>query len=311
MTTISDLSQQALMLSSLAQLKSQETKLQGQISSGLKSQDISGLGLSAGQVANLQGAVQHSQAFLDTINTVQQRIQESTDVLSNLQSAVQKFQQLLPNGAYNASPNDIQSQAKQLLSVVGDLLNSQDGSRYLFSGSLTSTAPFDASGLPNPGSLSASVSGAPPTGYYAGNSTVAKARVDDNLTVSYGVTADNPAIETVVRTLNFLANLPPGSPDPGNPTDVANINQAADLINQGLQGLQGLQGTLAMQSGALNQVQQNHQDFMNLAQSNLTNLETIDPATAITQLNQVETNLQASYAAINGLQQMSLVNYLK
>jgi len=311
MTTISTLAQQALMLSSLDQLKSQGVTLQGQIASGLKSQDISGLGLAAGRVANLQGAVQHSQAFLDTIGTVQQRIQESSDVLSNIQSAVQKFEQLLPNGAYSTNPNDLQSQAKQLLSVIGDLLNTQDGSRYIFSGSLTATAPFDASGLPVPGSLGTAVNGAPPTGYYAGNSTAPQARVDDNFSVTYGITADDPAIENVVRTLNFLANLPPGSPDPTNPADVASVNQAADLINQGIKGLQGLQGTLSMQSAALNQVLQTHQDFINLAQSTVTNLESIDPATAITQLNQVETNLQASYAAISGLQQMSLVNYLK
>ncbi|HTS92967.1 MAG TPA: hypothetical protein VMG55_13245 [Stellaceae bacterium] len=311
MTTISDISQQALMLGSLDQLKNQATTLQGQISSGLKSQDISGLGLDAGRVANLQGAVQHGQAYLDTITTVQQRIQESTDVLTNIQSAVQKFQELLPNGAYGASPNSIQSQAQQLLGVVGDLLNTQDGNGYLFSGSLTSTPSFDPSGLPNPGSLSTSVGGAPPTGYYAGNSTVATARVDDNMTVSYGITANNPAIENVVRTLNFIANLPAGSPDPSNATDVANVNQAADLLNQAVQGLQGLQGGLAMQSSSLQQVQQNQQDFINLAQGSITNLESIDPATAITQLNQVETNLQASYATISGIQQLSLVNFLK
>ncbi|HYC13103.1 MAG TPA: hypothetical protein VEC75_02580, partial [Stellaceae bacterium] len=160
-------------------------------------------------------------------------------------------------------------------------------------------------------SLSTSVGGAPPNGYYAGNSTVATARVDDNMTMSYGITANNPAIEGIVRTLNFLANLPPGSPDPSNATDVANINQAATLMSQGIQGLQGLQGTLAMQSSTLQQVQQNQQDFMNLAQTSITNLETVDPATAITQLNQVETSLQASYAAISGIQQLSLVNYLK
>jgi flagellin-like hook-associated protein FlgL len=37
----------------------------------------------------------------------------------------------------------------------------------------------------------------------------------------------------------------------------------------------------------------------------------VDPATAITQLNQVETNLQASYQTVSTLQQLSLVNYLK
>ena len=40
-------------------------------------------------------------------------------------------------------------------------------------------------------------------------------------------------------------------------------------------------------------------------------LESVDPATAITQLNQLEINLQASYQTVSALQQLSLVNYLK
>jgi flagellar hook-associated protein 3 FlgL len=311
MPTISTLAQQTLMLRSLDQLQGKAIELQGQISSGLVSQDISGLGLAAGRVANLQGSIQHHQAFLDTIATVQQRIQESTDVLSNVQSSVQKFQQLLPNGAYDTTPSDIQTQAKQLLGVLGDLLNTQDGSRYLFSGSLTGTAPFVAASLPVPGDLTTLVNGAPPSGYYAGNAAISTARVDDNLTINYGITADDPAIEKVIRTLNFLANLPPGSPSSSNATDVSNINQAAVLMGQGLQGLQNVLGTLALQSAAMKQVQQNHQDFVNLATSNIGSVESIDPAKAITELNQVETNLQASYATISGLQQLSLVNYLK
>ena len=58
-------------------------------------------------------------------------------------------------------------------------------------------------------------------------------------------------------------------------------------------------------------MQQNHKDFINLATTNIQNLESVDTAQAITELNQVETNLQASYSTISSLQQLSLVNYLK
>ena len=71
------------------------------------------------------------------------------------------------------------------------------------------------------------------------------------------------------------------------------------------------QGKLALQSAQVQQVQQSHQNFINLAQTNIQGLESVDPATAITQLNQVEINLQASYQSISTLQQLSLVNFLK
>jgi len=309
--TISTFAQDNLMLQSILQLRNQANDLQAQVSTGLKSQDYSGLGASASQVANLQASVSQHQGYLDTITTVQQRISEQSTALTTIEGIAQKFSQLLPSGAFNASPSSIQTQAQALLQEVGDFLNTSDGSRYLFSGSLTNTAPFNAADLPNPGSLNSSTSQPVPNGYYAGNDTAQKAKVDDNVTVSYGVTADNPAIENIVRVANYLANLPSGSPNSNNPADVSAMNQAATLMNQGVAGLQQVLGTLSLQSSQLQTVQQEHQNFINAAQTNIQNLESVDPATAITQLNAVETDLQASYQTVSTLQQLSLVNYLK
>src|SRR5713226_4315879 len=124
--TIGTLAQQNIMLQSILQLRSQANDLQAQVSTGLKSQDFSGLGGSAGQVANLQGAIAHRQAFLDTIGTVQQRIQEQTTVLSTITDISQKFGVLLPSGAFNATPSDIQTQAKALLQELSDFINTSD-----------------------------------------------------------------------------------------------------------------------------------------------------------------------------------------
>jgi len=311
MTTIGTLAQQNTMIQSLLQLRGQANDLQQQVATGLKSSNYAGLGQSAGRVTSLQSSVAHSQAFLDTISTVQQRIQEQSTALTTIENIAQSFREALPNGAYNSSPNTIQAQAKSLLQELNDFINTQDGSGYLFSGSRTATQPFNAADLPVPGSLATSVSSPVPAGYYAGNDVAAQARVDDNVTLTYGITADNPAIENIVRVANYLANLPAGSPNSNNPADVTAMEQAATLMDQGIQGLQQLQGSMALQTSELNQIQQNHQNFINLAQSNIQNLESVDPATAITQLNQVETNLQASYSTISSLQQLSLVNYLK
>src|SRR5579872_2213986 len=140
--TIGTAAQQNLMLQTILQLRSQANTLQAQVSTGLKSQDYSGLGTAASQVTNLQSSVAHHQAYLDTITTMNQRIQEQSTALTTIEGLAQKCSQLLPSGAFNASPSSIQTQAQALLQEVGDLLNTSDGSRYLFSGSLTATAPF-------------------------------------------------------------------------------------------------------------------------------------------------------------------------
>ena len=310
--TIGTMAQDNIMLQSLLQLRSQADTLQQQVSTGLKSSDYSGLGPGvASQVANLQASVSQTQAYLDTNSTVQQRIQEQSTVLTSIESAAQDFSQQLPNDAFSSSPSTIQTQAKAFLQEIGDFLNTSDGDRYLFSGSLTNTAPVNLTDLPNPGSLSTAVNQPVPAGYYAGNDTVQQAKIDNNLTLAYGITADNPAFETIIRAANYLANLPAGSPNNNNPADVAAVDQAATLMNQGIAGIQSLQGTLSLQTSQAQQVQQNQQNFITMANTSISHLETVDPATAITQLNQVETDLQASYQSISTLQQLSLVNYLK
>ncbi|SRR5579883_475345 len=309
--TIGTLSQDNIMLQSILQLRSQANTLQQQVSTGLKSQDYSGFGASAAQLANLQASVSQNQAYLDTINTLQQTQQEQSTTLSAIIDSAQKFSELLPDGAFSRSPSDIQTQAKAFLQQLNDFLNTSDGNGYLFSGSLANTEPVNFNDLPNPGSLNTAVNQPVPAGYYAGNDTVRAAKIDSNMTISYGITADNPAFENIIRVANYLANLPPGSPSSSNPADIAAVNQAATLLNQGITGLQTLQGRVALQSSQAQQVQTNLQGFINLAQRNITNLESVDPATAITELNQVETNLQASYQTVSTLQQLSLVNYLK
>lgn len=311
MTTIGTLVNTNITLQTIQQMQDQANKLQGQVNTGLKSQDYSGLGGAAGQLTNLQSSVTQRQGFLDTISTVQSRIQESSSVITSIETAVSQFSENLPNGAYGTVPNDIQSQASQILQEITDFLNSQDGNRYIFAGSNTSVPPVDNTGLPNPGTLTASVSGAPPNGYYTGNDSIAQAKVDTATTVQYGVTADNPAFENAIRALNFLANLPAGSPSQTNPVDVANVNTATQLVAQSITGMQGILGKLSLQSAQLNNLQTSHTNALNLTKTSIDNIETVDPATAITQLNQVETNLQASYSTISALSQLSLVNYLK
>ncbi|HUN48889.1 MAG TPA: hypothetical protein VMU85_20320 [Stellaceae bacterium] len=311
MSTIGTLVNTNMTLQSIKQMQDLASKLQGQVSTGLKSQDYSGLDGNAGKLTNLQSSINQRQSYLDTITTVQQRIQETSNVVQNIETVISQFSESLPNGAYGTTPIDIQSQAKQILGEVSDLMNSQDGNRYILAGSNVSTPPVDMTGLPNPGTLTTSVSSAPPNGYYTGDGTIAQAKVDTSTTVQYGVVASNPAFENAIRALNFLANLPAGSPSQTNATDVANVNTATSLIGQSMTGLQAILSNLSFTTAKLNNLQTAHTNALNLTQTSIQNIETVDPATAITQLNQVETNLQASYSTISALSGLSLTNYLK
>jgi len=309
MTRVGTLAENNQILGYLQQSKSTAENLETQITTGLKSTNFSGIAPQSSQLVNLTDQQSQQQSYIDTINTVSTRLQVMGLSISSIENLATQFVGNLPTDAYNTQGETIQEQAKQVLNQVAGYLNTQDGANYVFSGNNTSVPPVDTGGLTNPGSLTAPSDGAPPNGYYQGDSGIATATVDNNVTLSYGVDANNPAFEQFIRVLNFLANSPPF--DQSNATDVANVNQATQMLNQVVGELQTLQGTNALQQGQLSNQLSTHQNALSLAQSSIADITQVDPATAITQLDTLQTQLQASYQVVGILQQLSLVNYMK
>jgi flagellar hook-associated protein 3 FlgL len=307
--SVSTIGQMQQVIQNLQQLDTQGSTLETEITTGLKSQTYSGIAPQAAQLVDLNAVASQQQGYINTINTVNQQLSSMNLVTSTMASMVEQFASQLQTNAFNTTGSTIQTQAQALLAQVGDYLNTQGGEGYLFGGSDTTQAPFDAAALPNPGNLTSPVNGAPPSGYYQGNDTIASAQVDNDLTVQYGVTADNSAFEQVVRVLNFLANSP--SFNQNNPTDVANVDTAEQMLTSAGTDLEQLTSNIGMNQSELNNELQMHQQALTMAQSNAGDIDQANSATVITQLDTLQTQLEASYQTVNMLQNLSLANYLK
>ncbi len=309
MNAIGTLAQNQLMIQNVLQLQTQAGTLEQQISTGLKSTSFADIAPDSATVLDLTAQQSQQQSYIDTGNTLTTRLQTMSLAMSNVETVAQQFNQELQEAAFSNGGTSAQTLAKSLLQQIGDYLNTKDGSRYLFAGNQTQTAPFNAAGLPNPGSLSSPVNGAFPAGYYQGDNGIAQATIDTNVALQYGVTANNTAFEQIVRVLNFFANAGPLSSS--NATDVANVTQGEEMLTAATTQVQQLVATTGMQQSQLNSTLTAHQNSLALANTSLGKLEQVDSATAITQLNSLQTQLQASYQTINMLQGLSLANYLK
>jgi flagellar hook-associated protein 3 FlgL len=306
MSRVSNIEQQNTMLQYLQQLQSQGQTLENQIASGQKSQTYAGISSQAGQVITLTATQSLPQAYMNTIDTVNTRLKTMSLAMQNISSIATSFQNTLANSAFAPNGASVQQTAQQLLTELGSYMNTQDGSRYVFSGNQTSTPAYNPASLPSPGDLTTNVA----ADYYGGDNGVAQATVDNNVNMQYGVTANNPAFEQIVRVLNFFAN--DSTPlSQTNPIDVANVNQAQQMMGTAAQAVQQLVATAGEQQGDLTQLKTAHQNALSLATTSLNNIEQVDTATAITQLNTLQTQLQASYQTINVLQSLSLANYMK
>jgi flagellar hook-associated protein 3 FlgL len=306
MTGITTIEQQNQMLRYLQQMQSQGAALEEQIASGQKSQTYAGIAPQAAQVISLQATQSLQQGYIDTIGTVNTRLQTMSLAMQNIASIASSFQATLANSAFSPNGANVQQTAQQLLVELGSYMNTQDGSRYVFSGNQTSTPTFNPAALPSPGDLTTNVA----ADYYGGDAGIAQATVDHNVNLQYGVTGDNPAFEQIVRVLNFFANN--AAPlSQSNPTDVANVQQAQQMLGGAAKAVQQLVAIAGEQQANLAQLKTAHKNAITLANTSLNNIEQVDSATAITQLNTLQTQLQASYQTINLLQSLSLANYLK
>ncbi len=306
MTGISTIEQNNQMLQNLQQLQTQANTLGNQISTGQKSTSYAGIAAQATELVDLQATQAQQQGYINTATTLNTQLQTMSLSMQNIASIATQFENTLASDAFSTTGPNIQQTAQQLLTEVGSYLNTQDGTSYVFSGNQTSTPAYNPANLPNPGDLTTNVA----SDYYQGDNGIAQAQVNNNVTMQYGVTGNNPAFEQIIRVLNFFANN--STPlSQSSPTDLANVQQGQQLLATAAQQVQVLVSNNGEQQADLAQLTTAHQNAQTLASTLSTGITQLDSAAAITQLNTLQTQLEASYQTINILQQMSLVNYLK
>jgi flagellar hook-associated protein 3 FlgL len=312
MTRISTAAENSLVLFYMQQNLSNADNLNAQISTGLTAQTYSQIAPQASQLVDFRTQATQQQGFVDTINVLSTRMQLMDQSLQQIQTAVSSFRSLIPNDAFNGAQPDIASQAKLLMTQIAGFLNVQDGNGYLFGGTNTNSPPVDLSNLPvgAAATLTQPVNGPPSSnGYYVGGAAAAPARIDTRVTVDYGVTADNSqALEPIMRVLNFLAQNGPFSST--NPVDQANLTQAGQMLDKATTALTNVQGKLGLQEQQVNDEKSVHTTTLNIAQNGVSNIVAVNQATAITQLQTLETQIQASFSATSQISKLSLVNFM-
>jgi len=232
--------------------------------------------------------------------------------LTQIEKAVGSFRSLLPNGAFNQAQPDVASQAKLLMTQIAGFLNIQDGNRYVFGGTISNSPPVDLSNLPvgPAATLTQVVNGSPAgNGYYAGGAATPPVRIDTRVSVDYSITAnDSQAFEPIMRVLNFLVQNAPFSST--NPVDQANASKAGQILDRAMTALTNMHGKLGLQEQQLNDEKNVHTTTLNIAQNGVGNIVQVDQATAITKLQTLETQIQASFSATSQIQKLSLVNFM-
>lgn len=286
--------------SDLMRLQSSYAEGEAQQSSGLKSENYQGIASSAQRLLNLESTYaalssqsETSQLALDQANTTYSALSNMTDIVTSMKTALSAAM-----GGTGDSSTALVTEASQDWDSFISALNTRQAGEYIFGGGVTDTAPVDRS---DPGYAAADVNSTADTSYYQGDDYTKSVKASDTLTVSYGVTADNPAIEQAMRAFNILSS--------GN-TDTDSMKQAYTLLDSALDGLSNVQANVSNAASTLDdQINQNATD-LNTLDSTISDIKNVDVSAVLLKLTTLQTQIESSYSISGDLLKMSLTQYL-
>jgi hypothetical protein len=127
---------------SVQYLNNQLTNLSTQLSTGLKSTTYAGMGANEGFAIAARAQLSNIAAFGDTmtnVNTIISAVNNALQSLSNLSGNIQSGAAATPQNLDDTGQTSAQESAASNLSAIVGMLNTQVGSRYVFSGSAINT----------------------------------------------------------------------------------------------------------------------------------------------------------------------------
>jgi len=304
-TRVATSAQQELLMSNIRALQSRVADTMIQASSGKVAPHYSGIAPDAKRLVGLEATDASLTQYVANNTLIDQRLQTMETNTSQLMDIATQVKSLLVQATSvgNAPNMGLDATAQTLLDQVGSLLNVQVDGRYLFAGSATNTVPVDLTALAAPPSTYPSTAD---TSYYQGDNVTLSAKAGPNLDISYGVRADEAGYEELIRSLKLISTAVL-SPNP----DIARLNDALSVVNSAIQDIPNITAKIGAARAGLTTANSAHGEAQQYVEQNITGIANVDVTDAITRLSADQTNLQASYATIAQLSNVSLLNYLK
>lgn len=295
----------------LAQIMQNESALnasQQQVSSGKVASDYTGMGDKTAVLEAARSSANKAEALQSTLQLAVNQADLQDSQLSTLADLASQLRQDVTSALANNDASTLMTQAQGIFDQASQILNSKDPSgNYLYAGQNSSNAPVTAASLSDLASLP-SVSAA-----FANGDIAKSVNTGDGSTVQVGLLASDLGTQ-LFSSLQQIAQFnagPSGNFGSGVSqaqsdfltTQVGNATAASQTINN----IAGQNGNVYNQ---LSDAVSHQQSLTTLYKGFVSNLEDVDMPTAITQLNQNQTALQAALQVTAQLHQVSLLNYL-
>lgn len=304
MERVATSSQQNTLVQYMMRAESKVATEQIRSSTGLNSTDYKGIASGSGRLVNLESHYKRLESYIDQGEVVNGRIQSMYDSVGGMADLTSRLSALITGlqGDNAAGVEGVVAEAGELMKEFAGLLNTQQEGRYLFAGGRTDQPAVDIDSATY--AAITTVPSSADTSYYQGDSTVAHYQAADDLILSYGVTADDPAFEQALRAFNLIANMST------SPVDTDVLDEATQLASDATDGLSIVQAKLGATSASLERTLDRHVDEQLVLQTHVDDIRSVDLAESTVRLSQLQASLEATMSLMKILEDTSLSQYL-
>lgn len=300
MTRVAQLAQQTLTLKNVLSAQQRLQDAQIKIATGRKSQTYAGIAEDASRLVSLESLQTRVDRILQNNGIVENRLGLMDQAVSTIFDSATELRTLIIQelNAPSAGEVPIGAVAQNLLDVVAGMLNTKENGRFLFSGTRTDT-PAVQIPVPDPATF-----GVPDAGYYQGDSVELTTRIDESITITYGMTADRVAFQQTIAALKAAIQA-------DTTGDNALLSTALDLANSAIQALAGFRTEIGSDLEAIEAANQRSNEFLVFVEGAISDIENVDIPATVAQLATEQTILEASYLTLAQMGSLSLVDFLR
>ena len=295
----------SLILKSQDRINEQQIKLTTQ----QKSQDYLGIGSDASRLLTVESSLRRIDQFVKDNAFVDMRMQtmlNSMDAVGNILSEVRTLvRDVLEDGELDGIDKNEFSEIK--MDQLESFLNVKMNGRFLFSGTKTDTKPVDAGDLSDAPTFEADgiTTTTEPSFFYKGDDNQVKARIDEGVTLEYGVRANDEGFEKLIRAIRLVK-----STDLTDANVLGKFQHALNLLNESEDKIAATELNTGVKFQQLESTTRSLKDTKSILDDVVDEIERADTFEAVSILNQVQTQLEASYATAVRVSTLSLTKFL-
>ena len=295
----------SLILKSQDRINEQQIKLTTQ----QKSQDYLGIGDDASRLLTVESSLRRIDQFVKDNAFIDMRMEtmlNSMDAVGDILTEVRTLvRDVLEDGELDGIDKNDFTEIK--MDQLESFLNVKMNGRFLFSGTKTDTQPVNAGDLGDAPTFDADgiTTTAEPSFFYQGDDNQVKARIDEGVTLEYGVKANDEGFEKLIRAIRLVK-----STDLSDANVLGKFQHALNLLNESADKIAAVELNTGVKFQQLASTTQSLKDTKSILDGVVDEIERADTFEAVSILNQVQTQLEASYATAVRVSSLSLTKFL-